>query len=213
MALPTPEDPEGFSAPEMFLAAASHDTPSQRPDTLCFYALDCSQPLSAALRHSSFVEYPTIHVYSPGEFKGTVVDRQGAVTRVVEDDRPAKRRKIDKKKSAVAMKGLVGGYGSDEEPSGDEDALAALGEYPASDDEADGLDEDTVAADPQSMEEAVYRPPSVGAYTSEATVDTMNDGGEGSSEEYEDEEADRQLIAELERRMADDAQAPSVGSS
>jgi hypothetical protein len=192
MVLPTPEDPEGFASPELFLAAPSLSG-RPGPSAPSFYALDGSQALSAALRNTSFVEYPTIHVYGAGDFKGTIVNRQGTITRVIEEERPAKRRKTDKKKCAVMMKGLVGEYGSEEEDSGGEDdALAVLGDYSGSDDE-DGAPDFDGPADEIHTEDL---------QDEDATLDAeANDDDANSTEEYDDEEADRQLIADLERRI------------
>jgi hypothetical protein len=192
MVLPTPEDPEGFASPELFLVAPSLSG-RPGPSARSFYALDGNQALSAALRNTSFVEYPTIHVYGVGDFKGTIVDRQGTITRVIEEERPAKRRKTDKKKSVVMMKGLVGDYGSEEEGSGEEDgALAVLGDYPGSDDE-DGAQELDGPADGIHTEHV---------QDEDDTLDAEADDGDANSVgEYDDEEADRQLIADLERKI------------
>jgi hypothetical protein len=189
MVLPTPEDPDGFASPELFLAAPSLSA-RPGPSARSFYALDGSQAVSAALRNTSFVEYPTIHVYGAGDFKGTIVNRQGTITRVIEEERPAKRRKTDKKKSAVMMKGLVGGYGSEEEDSGGEDdVLAVLGDYLGSDDE-DGAPDSAGEIHTEHVQDED------GALDAEA-----DDGDANSAGEYDHEEADRQLIADLERGM------------
>jgi hypothetical protein len=192
MVLPTPEDPEGFALPELFLVAPSLSGLPE-PSARSFYALDGNQALSAAFRNTSFVEYPTIHIYGAGDFKGTIVNRQGTITRVIEEDRPAKRRKTDKKKSAVMMKGLVGGYGSEEEGSEEEDdALAGLGDYAGSDDE-DGAPDFDGHADGMHTEHVQDGDDALDA--------EADDGDANSAEEYDDEEADRQLIADLERRI------------
>jgi hypothetical protein len=189
MVLPTLEDPDGFASPELFLAAPSLSG-RPGPSALSFYALEGNQAMSAALRNTSFVEYPTIHVYGAGDFKGTIVNRQGTITRVIGEERPAKRRRTDKKKSAVMMKGLVGDYGSGEEGSEEEDgALAVLGDYPGSDDE-DG------APDAAGEIHAEHVQDEDDALDAEA-----DDGDANSADEYDDEEADRQLIADLERRI------------
>jgi hypothetical protein len=193
MVLPTLEDPDGFASPKLFLTAPSLSG-RPGPSARSFYALDGNQAVSAALRNTTFVEYPTIHVYGAGDFKGTIVNRQGTITRVIEEERPAKRRKTDKKKSAVMMKGLVGGYGSEEEGSGEDDALAGLGEYAESDDE-DGAPDFDSPADGIHTEHL---------HDEDAALDAEADDGDGdahSPEEYDDEEADRQLIADLERRI------------
>jgi hypothetical protein len=189
MVLPTVEDPEGFASPELFLASPSLSG-SPGPSASSFYVLDGSEALSAALRNTSFVEYPTIHIYGAGDFKGTIVNRQGTITRVLEEERPAKRRRTDQKKSAVMMKGLVGGYGSEEEGSGEEDdVLAGLGGYAGSDDE-DGAPDSANGMHTEHVQDKDY------ALDAEA-----DDGDANSAEEYDDEEADRQLIADLERRI------------
>jgi hypothetical protein len=99
-----------------------------------FFMVDINLSLSNGLRNSSFVEYPTLHIFAPGMFKGVVVDRTGSVTRVTTEERPAKRQRVDTKTSKKVMKGLLGGYGSDDEDA-DAGALAALEGYQPSDEE------------------------------------------------------------------------------
>jgi hypothetical protein len=186
----------------MFLPAPSHNDNSFLSKDARFYVLDVNQTLSTALRDTGFVEYPTIHVYAPGTFKGIVVNRQGVVTRVTEDERPTKRRRTDKKKSTLMMKGLVGGYGSDEETNEDEDALAILGEYAVSDDGKDHSDSEQAAE--SLAEDTDYRTLLASVLKSDMeTGDTVEDeeaSDQGVLDEDEDEEADRHLLAELERR-------------
>ncbi|KAH6915437.1 hypothetical protein BKA70DRAFT_1420370 [Coprinopsis sp. MPI-PUGE-AT-0042] len=106
-----------------------------------YYALDSEKALLDALRHTTFVEYPTIEVYEEGDerlggclfvqpgklgVQGGVV-RGGPLGAVAEvAARPLgngiqpqkKRRKLDPKEAKEKIKGLIGDYGSDSE--GDE---------------------------------------------------------------------------------------------
>jgi hypothetical protein len=111
MVLPTPEDPEGFALPELFLVAPSLSGLPE-PSARSFYALDGNQALSAAFRNTSFVEYPTIHIYGAGDFKGTIVNRQGTITRVIEEDRPAmgaRKRVVRRRMTLLPVWGTMPG--------------------------------------------------------------------------------------------------------
>ncbi|KAF7301515.1 Fe-S cluster assembly protein DRE2 [Mycena indigotica] len=127
---PDADVPENFVPPQCVMRARG--TPG-------YFRFDVSQDLKTLLRHKSFVEYPTIEVWD--EFRGTVVDGVGAVTQ--EAERPAKRRRIDKKAGGLAIAGLLDGYGSssDDSEQVDEeeklDGLDMLGGYSGSEDEED----------------------------------------------------------------------------
>lgn len=169
LVLPSPEDPEGFIPPICVLPASldplvaasalqrPHPTPSlfqpSRPPPVlkkAYYKLDLDQPLLAALKHTQFVEFPTIEVHDPLSFKGALVDRDGRVSNVVGDDddpdaeREPKRRRLNKKEGKMRIGGLVGGYGSgseseaeaedEEEEKEKRNVLSMLGEYSDSED-------------------------------------------------------------------------------
>ena len=99
------------------------------------------------LRHTHFVEFPTIEIWE--EFQGIIVDAQGVV-RQPEDERQPKRRKLNPKAGRLAINGLLGEYGSEEEEQAP-NILAALDNYAESADD-DGLngsdDEGEVEIDP-----------------------------------------------------------------
>jgi hypothetical protein len=120
---------------------------------LGYYRLDHSQKLSILLQNTHFVEYPTIEVWE--EFRGVVVDMQGAVTHAAEEERKPKRRKLNLKAGKLAINGLLGGYGSDEEVEEEAQVLAAdgnvlsmLGGYMGSDDDDDNDDNDVRKVNP-----------------------------------------------------------------
>ena len=135
------DDPESFTNPQCVMQAMiSHQLRGP-----AYYSFDPSQPLINLLRHTHFVEFPTIEVWE--EFQGIVVDAQGVV-RQSEDERQPKRRKLNPKAGRLAINGLLGDYGSEEEEEGEEEAsniLAALDNYAESGDEED---EGEVEVDP-----------------------------------------------------------------
>ncbi|KAG6866532.1 hypothetical protein C0991_003076 [Blastosporella zonata] len=153
---PDPDDPDSFAPPHFIMAAhmdpraAALQSSQQR---VAYHRFDPSKSLAVLLRNTHFVEFPTIEVWE--EFTGTVVDVQGAVTELPQDDEPKpKRRKFSVKAGKQAINGLLGGYGSDadeeveeERPSG----LALLGGYAGSDDDGDdgktGVDGDDAGVD------------------------------------------------------------------
>ena len=127
-----------------------------------YYRFDMSQTLGFLLRHTHFVEFPTIELWE--EFKGTVVDTHGAVTQLSgEEERKPKRRKLNAKAGRKAITRLVGGYGSDEEGEGaPRNGLSLLGGYAESDEEVKST---TMLVDDDLGEE-------------DAEGDTDNEGGE-----------------------------------
>ena len=113
-----------------------------------YYSFDPSQPLINLLRHTHFVEFPTIEIWE--EFQGIIVDAQGVI-RQSDDERQPKRRKLNPKAGRMAINGLLGDYGSEEEEQ-IPNMLAALDNYAESGDDDDGLngsdDEGEVEIDP-----------------------------------------------------------------
>jgi len=140
------DDPESFTNPQCVMQAlVSHQLRGP-----AYYSFDPSQPLINLLRHTHFVEFPTIEVWE--EFKGIVVDAQGVV-RPSEEERQPKRRKLYPKAGRLAINGLLGDYGSEEdEEEQAPDMLAALDNYAESGEDDDGLngsdDEGEVEIDP-----------------------------------------------------------------
>ncbi|KAI0347188.1 hypothetical protein BDW22DRAFT_1387206 [Trametopsis cervina] len=114
-----------------------------------FYRLDYTAPLTATLKHKDFVEFPTIEVWEDGSFEGIIVDDHGALVRresdlddEIDGGRARKRRKMGKKEGKKALGGLLGGYGSDSQGSGEEateekSVFNMLSGYAGSDDEGD----------------------------------------------------------------------------
>jgi len=112
-----------------------------------FYKLDYGARLFEALKHKNFVEYPTIEIWEDDAFDGIIVDDRGALVRRdsdIDDDldggRRRKRRKMGAKEGKKALGGLLGGYGSGSEGSGEEDkeeqsVFNMLSGYAGSDDE------------------------------------------------------------------------------
>jgi hypothetical protein len=137
-----------MSAPAAIDTAAAFSNRAQRKQKQrLYYRLDCAKSLAELLRHTQFVEFPTIEVWE--EFRGTVVDAAGAVTQASQDDdeqgRAPKRRRLDRK-GGKKIAGLLGGYGSSSEdgensegkPQPRQNGLDMLGKYEGSDDEGDG---------------------------------------------------------------------------
>ena len=99
-----------------------------------YYRMPPAEKLSVLLRNAHFVEFPTIEVWK--EFRGAIVDAQGAVTHQVEAERKPKRRKLDRKAGKKTINGLLGEYGSEEEDQPEEpNVLSTLGGYAGSDEE------------------------------------------------------------------------------
>ncbi|KAF5387914.1 hypothetical protein D9615_000142 [Tricholomella constricta] len=148
---PDPDDPNSFTPPDFVMTAQLDPRAAVYPisqQRAAYYRLDPSETLAVLLRNTHFVEFPTIEVWE--EFKGTVVDVQGAVTEVLEDEEPRpKRRKLTAKAGKRAIDGLLGGYGTeDEDEQKPQSSLALLGGYTGSDDEDEnedaGVDEDAL---------------------------------------------------------------------
>ena len=138
------DDPESFTNPQCVMQTLiSHQF--RGPG---YYSFDPSQPLINLLRYTHFVEFPTIEVWE--EFQGIIIDAQGVV-RQSEDERQPKRRKLNPKAGRLAINGLLGEYGSEEEEQAP-NMLAALDNYAESGGDDDGLngsdDEGEVEIDP-----------------------------------------------------------------
>ena len=139
------DDPESFTNPQCVMQALT----SHQLRGPAYYSFDPSQPLINLLRHTHFVEFPTIEIWE--EFQGIIVDGQGVV-RQSEDERQPKRRKLNPKAGRMAINGLLGDYGSEEDEEQIPNMLAALGNYAESGEDDDGLngsdDEGEVKIDP-----------------------------------------------------------------
>lgn len=145
---PHPEAPECFIPPHCYIRAIAEFP--HPPNTAYYHKLEPTLSISELLERTSFVEFPTIHVFDPeaSSFCSTVIDKSGSIVRVPEDDqvnvaRAAKRRKLNKTVGLQAVFGLVGGYGSESSSHSEEETanthlagLATLGAYPGTDDEA-----------------------------------------------------------------------------
>ena len=144
---PHPEAPECFVPPHCYIRANTEFP--KAPNTTYYHKLEPTLSLSELLQKTSFIEFPTIHIFDPeaSSFCGTVIDKSGSIVRILEDDqvglaRGVKRRKLNKTAGLKAVFGLVGGYGSEgSSPSEEETAnkqptgLATLEAYSGSDDE------------------------------------------------------------------------------
>ncbi|RXW21181.1 hypothetical protein EST38_g4679 [Candolleomyces aberdarensis] len=199
--LPTnSDDPEGFTPPDCVMAASTVDLLSLRTSILrrnvktAYHKLDVNQPLATALRDTRFVEFPTIEVWE--EFKGAIVDLQGRVNQLDEEDEPPmKRRRLDKKTAKERISGLLGGYGSDESEEEDEkeaeekkNVLSLLGDY------SDGEEED--------------------GEVQETAVGTEDAGELSGNDEDEEGELEPAALLELLRQVKKDSAqwaAPDLG--
>jgi hypothetical protein len=141
--LVNPDPDDEFTNPQCVMQALI----SHQLRRSAYYSFNPSQPLINLLRHTHFVEFPTIEVWE--EFQGIIVDAQGVV-RQSEDERQPKRRKLNPKAGRLAINGLLGEYGSEEEEQAP-NMLAALDNYAESGDD-DGEngndDEGEVKIDP-----------------------------------------------------------------
>ncbi|KAH9482418.1 hypothetical protein JR316_0004518 [Psilocybe cubensis] len=145
---PDPDDPEAFTNPQCVMVAqvdpltlrrANLDSKSKK----VFHSLDPTKPLLESLKNTQFVEYPTIEIWE--EFSGTIIDTQG-ILKQDEEERPVKRRKMSRKAGKMAIAGLLGEYGSEDEDElakeEPKSVLAALGDYVDSEEgEEDNMDE------------------------------------------------------------------------
>lgn len=157
---PDLDDPEAFTFPQCVMTAQLDPfaTTSGPQPKSAYYRLDATKTLALLLRHTRFVEFPTIEVWE--EFRGTVVDTQGAVTQSAVEERRPKRRKLNSNAGKKAISGLLGGYGSEEEAGAEpQSILAMLGGYAGSDDEDELGDEDAEGETDDEVEVEVEADP------------------------------------------------------
>lgn len=132
LVLPNPSEAESFVPPQCVMPTQINSltiNPGSRP----YYLFNPLESFVSLLHKTQFVEFPTIEIWE--EFKGTVLNTEGTIVRQKEE-RPLKRRKLTSKASKVAMNGLLGAYGSEEEDEIDtQNVLSILGDYVGSDDE------------------------------------------------------------------------------
>lgn len=103
---------EAFVSPACYMLAPTD--PSRKAPA--YHKLDPTRKLGAALRFKEFVEFPVIEVWEEGGFEGDVVTEDGSVEQRADDaERSRKRRKLDVRQGKVAIKGLLGDYGSEED--------------------------------------------------------------------------------------------------
>jgi len=126
------DDPESFTNPQCVMQALIPYQVRGRSQP-AYHSFDPSQPLINLLRHTHFVEFPTIEIWE--DFQGIIVDTQGVVKQQ-EDERQPKRRKMNPKAGRLAINGLLGDYGSEDDEQEEEapNVLAALDNYAESDD-------------------------------------------------------------------------------
>ena len=119
---------------------AQHLLPSHLMSKV-YHKLEPTHSLLIALRHKSFVEYPTIHVPEDGGFNGVVVDADGTLQEDQElPQPPAKRRRLDIVEGQKTIQNLLGDYNSDgdRDDKGEEaNVLDMLGDYGSEEEQAD----------------------------------------------------------------------------
>ncbi|KAF8450771.1 hypothetical protein L210DRAFT_3609054 [Boletus edulis BED1] len=146
--IPHPEATECFVPPHCYIRANTEFP--QAPNAAYYHKLESTLDLGELFQGTSFVEFPTIHVFDPeaSSFSGIVIDKTGSIVHILEDDhvnaaRAAKRRKLNKTMGLKAVSSLIGGYGSEGSfPSEEEETedrylrgLATLEAYSGSEDE------------------------------------------------------------------------------
>ncbi|KAL0949900.1 hypothetical protein HGRIS_009929 [Hohenbuehelia grisea] len=184
---PDPDDADAFQPPCCVMRAPAVVTrPSPRGHHTsapqAYFRLDPALKLSALLRHTSFVEFPTIEVHE--EFSGPFVDASGEVADVEDTPSAPKRRKLNAKAGKAAIAGLLGGYGSEDDEDGSDSArtenvLSLLGGYQGS----DGEDEEPAADTDGDLPAQVT--------VADAVID------EGDESEEEDVPLDPNVLLEL----------------
>jgi len=107
-----------------------------------FRQLDATIPLQKALKNSNFVEFPTLHIWDVDALTEALPDRlaigsTAGELAVGDDDRPAKRRKVD---ASARIQSLLGDYASDDDQDEEEEDIEDEEEAGSSD--AEGLLED-----------------------------------------------------------------------
>ncbi|KDR83417.1 hypothetical protein GALMADRAFT_235534 [Galerina marginata CBS 339.88] len=141
LVFPDADDPESFTNPQCVMAAQLDPIATgrlqARPKKI-YHSFDPTQTLVILLRHTHFVEFPTIEIWD--EFLGPIVDEQGVLRRQ-QQEMPLKRRKMNPKAGRLAIAGLLGGYGSESDEVGEngepQNMLAALGDYIESEEDED----------------------------------------------------------------------------
>ena len=138
LVFPDPDDPDSFNPPQCVMPAKLDPLSTALQVKTGYYDMRPSEKLSVLLRGTHFVEFPTIEVWE--EFRGTIVDTTGAITRHFVADRRPKHPNWDPSAGKKTMETLLGGYGSDVEEGSDGEgdnptALAALAGYAGSDDD------------------------------------------------------------------------------
>lgn len=183
LVFPPADDPESFTPPECVMTAQMDPCAivlSSSQSRKAYYRFDMSQTLGFLLRHTHFVEFPTIELWE--EFKGTVVDTQGAITQLSGDGvMKPKRRKLNVKAGKKTISGLVGGYGSDEEEDEEtsHNGLSLLGGYVESDEEVPST---TILVDD----------------------DLGDEDAEGDTDDEQDGDVDPSVLLEMLQRMQGD---------
>ncbi|KAF9569368.1 hypothetical protein CPC08DRAFT_653352 [Agrocybe pediades] len=151
LVFPDPDDPESFVNPQCVMEAQVNPVAVRRANAKkAHHAFDPTQPLGSVLGQTRFVEYPSIEVWD--QFPGTFINSLGLLRQ--EEERPRKKRKIDRKAGKLAIAGLLGGYGSEDDEDGEakedtepKNMLAALGDYAESDEEEAMVDDMANAGD------------------------------------------------------------------
>ncbi|KAF9468872.1 hypothetical protein BDZ94DRAFT_1244800 [Collybia nuda] len=195
LVLPDSDDPESFTPPQCVMTARIDPLTVVGPAKAAFHRLDPSKTLDVLLRNTHFVEFPTIEVWE--EFRGTIVDAQGAVTQELEEEPKSKRRKLSTKAGKKAMTGLLGGYGSESEGGeGTQNVLALLGGYAESDEDtgpvndqddlgdedADGDTDDEAELDPATLLDLVREVQGSERWLNDIADDDMVDWGDDLGE-------------------------------
>jgi len=153
------DDTESFTNPQCVMQAliSYQLRGGSRTQQPAYYSFDPSQPLIRLLRHTHFVEFPTIEIWE--DFQGILVNAQGVVKQS-EDERQPKRKKMNPKAGRLAINSLLGDYGSEDNDQEEEasNVLAALDNYAESEeDDADmgSDDEGETELDPAMLLELV----------------------------------------------------------
>lgn len=180
-----------------------------------YYKLDFGAPLTEALKHKNFVEFPTIEVWEDGSFEGIIVDDKGSVVlrdgdldEELDGGRKRKRRKMGVKEGKKALGGLLGGYGSEPEGSGAEDGkeeenvFNLLSGYAGSGDEDDGAPDDQARKAFESQFDYELGDEDAEGETDDGEEDEDEEGGEDQDATRNDPEALAKLLHELRQAGA-----------
>jgi len=177
-----------FTPPRCYTAAspAALSRPSSQK---LFHSLDPSQPLLAGLKFTTFVEFPSLHVYDPQlPPPGDVVDAKGVVTVYADieeerydEARRAKRRRLGDREGRQRIGTLLGDYGSEDSEDGAEgqsNGLSGLGAYGGSDGESEG---DNESVDGDMATKVAVIDAKVGDGDTIDTGDNSDEDGEGDA--------------------------------